>query len=74
MRTSIAILPTPVISDLENDKGLVQYNGNDTAVLQAEAQRGCSIHGRTAYGPLSSRCYNPQGYVCYGYEYLFACK
>jgi hypothetical protein len=52
----------------------VQYNGQDGALVSAEAQRGCAIHGKTAQGPISSRCSNPGGYVCYGYEYLFACK
>jgi hypothetical protein len=84
MRTSVVILttialvacaaPAPVISDLETDKVLVQYDGNDTATLQGEAQRGCSIHGRTAYSPISSHCYNQGYYACYGYEHLFACK
>jgi hypothetical protein len=83
MRTSVVILTTialvactavPVISDLTTDKVVFQYDGNDTATVQGEAQRGCSIHGRTAVGPISSHCYKPSGFVCYGNEYLFACK
>lgn len=67
--------PAPVISDLESDKVLVQYNGQDVGVLTAEAQRGCAIHGKTAQGPISQRCWNAGAYgTCYGWEYLFACR
>lgn len=67
--------PPAVISDLESDKVLVQYAGSDRAVLDAEAQKGCAIHGKSPV-PVSQRCWLPAQYGggCLSYEYLFACK
>jgi hypothetical protein len=59
-----------VISDLEEDKVKVQANGNDMSVIMAEANGGCSIHGRKPVA-ISNRCLD--GY-CINKEFLFACK
>ena len=61
---------TPAGDDAGN-KVLIQYSGTDTAALMNEAQRGCSIHGKFAEGPISTRCWNATQYSCLGYEYLF---
>lgn len=67
---SACVAPAPVIADLESDKVVGQYAGQDTEVLQAEANRGCAIHGRAAVGPISSHLVGPYG----PREYLFACQ
>lgn len=59
-----------VISDLEEDKVVVQASGNDETVIYAKAREGCQIHGRVPVA-ISSRCLD--GY-CIQSEYLFACK
>jgi hypothetical protein len=62
--------PTPVISDLEDDKVLVQYAGTDQSLIDNEAARGCAIHSRTSYGPISNRLLTDSG----PREFLYACK
>ena len=59
-----------VISDLEDDKVVVQASGNDMNVIDAEAQKGCAIHDRTAVA-ISSTCAD---YYCTVRHYLYACK
>ena len=59
-----------VISDLEEDKVIVQASGGDMSVIQAEARKGCAIHNRAPV-EVSYRCLD--GY-CMRKEYLFACK
>jgi hypothetical protein len=59
-----------VISDLEDDKVIVQGTYADAAMVKAEADAGCSIHGKQAV-PISQRCLD--GY-CTTRSYLFACK
>lgn len=58
------------IRDLESDKVIVQAQGGDMSVIRQEAQRGCSVHGKSAV-PISQSCLD--GY-CMRKEYLFACK
>ena len=59
-----------VISDLEEDKVIVEARGNNAAVIDAEARRGCAIHGRTAV-PISKKCIDE---YCIRAQHLFACK
>jgi hypothetical protein len=61
---------TPAIADLESDKVVIQYGGGDLSVVNAEAQRGCSIHSKTAEGPVSSWLLSNYGPS----QYLYACK
>ena len=60
-----------VISDLEDDKVIVQADGNDMKVINAEAEKGCAIHGRDAVGSISSTCAD---YYCTIENHLYACK
>lgn len=68
-----------VISDLEEDKVIVQWSGVQgerlTSVIWAEAERGCAIHGKVPV-EISSRCAIPSAYtnLCDTYETLFACQ
>ena len=59
-----------VIADLETDKVIVRAGAaaKDETVM-AEAQRGCSIHNRTAKA-ISSSCL---GQYCTYKDHLFAC-
>lgn len=59
-----------VIADLEDDKVIVQAQGNDMTVINAEAQRGCQMHGKTAR-QVSKACLN--GW-CTAANYLYACQ
>lgn len=59
-----------VISDLENDKVIVQASGSDMNIIDAEAQKGCQIHDKSAVA-ISSTC--ADGY-CTKRNYLYACK
>ena len=59
-----------VISDLEEDKVIVQASGNDMSVIMAEARRGCRIHNRRPV-QISYTCMDK---YCLGKQYLFACK
>ena len=59
-----------VISDLEDDKVIVQAVGGDMAVIDAEARRGCSIHGRRPV-QISYTCMDD---YCFKKQYLYACK
>lgn len=58
------------IADLETDKVVVQaLGGNDLTVIDAEAQRGCRIHGRRAQR-ISYTCVD---LYCSRRDYLYAC-
>jgi hypothetical protein len=59
-----------VIADLEDDKVIVQASGSDMTVINAEAQKGCQVHDRTAV-PISHTCLNA---YCTVSNYLYACK
>ena len=59
-----------VISDLEDDKVIVQGTYANAAMIQAEADQGCAIHGKQAIS-ISSRCIDR---YCSTRNYLFACK
>jgi predicted metalloprotease with PDZ domain len=59
-----------VISDLEDDKVIVQGTYADAAMIQAEANEGCAMHGKQAI-PISSRCMDK---YCTRRNYLFACQ
>jgi hypothetical protein len=58
-----------VVSDLEEDKVKVQASGGDISVIDAEAGRGCAVHGRQPQR-ISYNCLD--GY-CIRKEYLYAC-
>jgi len=60
----------PVIADLEEDKVIVQGSANDIAAVQAEARKGCQIHGREPVS-ISYTCVDR---YCSLRRYLFACK
>ena len=59
-----------VISDLEQDKVIVQATGNDQAVIDAKAREGCALHGRKPVA-VSYRCLD--GW-CTQKEFLYACQ
>jgi hypothetical protein len=59
-----------VIADLEEDKVIVEASGNDHSLIQAEARKGCQIHGRE---PVSIS-YSCMDQYCIRARYLFACK
>ena len=61
---------TAVISDLESDKVLVQGSGGDMSIINAEARRGCAIHGKTASAAISWTCVDQ---YCMTKRYLYAC-
>ncbi len=44
-----------VISDLEEDKVIVQATGNDMSFIDSKAREGCGFHGRYPV-PVSFRC------------------
>ena len=60
---------TAVISDLQTDKVIVQANGSDMTVIEAEARKGCAIHRRQPV-PISKRCLD---HLCSQTAYLYAC-
>lgn len=60
----------PVIADLEEDKVIIQARGNDISAVQAEARKGCQIHGREPVS-ISYSCLDE---YCFKKQYLFACK
>lgn len=60
---------TATIADLEEDKVIVQGTGGDLSVIDAEANRGCAMHGRVAQR-ISYTCLD--GY-CIRKSYLYAC-
>jgi hypothetical protein len=60
---------TAVISDLQTDKVIVQADGNNLSVIEAEARRGCAIHNRRPV-PISHRCLD---HFCTQMAYLYAC-
>jgi len=59
-----------VISDLEDDKVIVQAQYADMQMIKAEAQTGCAVHGKEAV-PISQWCVDR---YCSTKNYLFACK
>lgn len=59
-----------VVADLEEETVIVQAKGSDFAVIEAEAKKGCAIHGRK---PVSISKSYLDGY-CIRAQYLFACK
>lgn len=66
----IGCVTRAVISDLEEDKVVVDATGRDRNVIDAEATKGCAIHGRLPV-PISSRCLDE---YCIRSAYLYACK
>lgn len=69
LMTTAACGTTAVISDLEEDKVKVQADGDDQSVINAEASRGCAVHGRQPQR-ISYIC---QNMYCTRKEYLYAC-
>lgn len=71
---SLLLLPAcasrAVIADLESDKAIIQLNGSDFGVADAEAARGCNIHGKKAQR-ISTTCV---GNYCSQKNVLYACK
>lgn len=71
---SLLLLPgcasRAVIADLENDKAIIQLTGSDFSVADAEAQKGCNIHGKYAQR-ISHIC---KGSYCSRKDVLYACK
>lgn len=71
---SLLLLPAcasrAVIADLESDKAIVQLRGSDLRVADAEAARGCDIHGKRAVR-ISTSCLNN---YCTKKNILYACK
>ncbi|MCG6896270.1 MAG: PDZ domain-containing protein [Thiocapsa sp.] len=59
-----------VISELEEDKVVIQATYPNRAQVRAEADRGCAFHGRTAV-PVSNRCIDEH---CIRKSFLFACE
>jgi len=70
---SLLLLPgcasRAVIADLENDKAIIQLTGSDLSVADAEAQKGCNIHGKYAQR-ISYIC---KGSYCSRKDVLYAC-
>lgn len=65
--------PALVIHDLEQDKVIIWETAGgdpDRADVDAMAQEGCAIHGRTAT-PI--RVTHAEGFEGYHLEYLYAC-
>ena len=69
----------PAISDLEDDKARVQHSkGVDMKEVQAQADYGCSLHGKTHATYISTSCsiMGKDGWgndACKVWESLYAC-
>jgi hypothetical protein len=64
--------PQAEITDLEDDKVVIFYPGDDMSIAKAAAEKGCGIHGKTAAGPVSSFTEpSPLGGL---WHYIFACR
>lgn len=66
----VACAGEPVVSDISQDKVILQGNGASPALLQSKADESCAMYKKRAQ-PLSQRCGDQ---YCIQKYYLFACR